>query len=35
MEPEMGMWKRFVRSLSEVNGCSLSWGFGRDLFQVY
>ena len=31
----MGMWKRFIISLSGVDGCSLSWGFGRGLFEVY
>jgi len=29
------IWKRFIRSLSVVDRCSLSWGFGRGLFEVY
>ena len=35
MQPQLGIWKRYIRSLSEVDRCSLSWGFGRGLLQVY
>ena len=35
MQPQLGIWKRYIRSLSEVDRCSLSWGFGRGLFEVY
>ena len=26
MQSRLGMWKRFIRSISEVGRCSLSWG---------
>ena len=29
------MWKRFITSLSWVDKCSLSWGSGRGLLEVY
>ena len=35
MQPQLGIWKRFVRSLLRVNRCSLSWGCGRGLLEVY
>ena len=31
----MGIWKRFIISLLVVDRCSLSWGFGRGLLEVY
>ena len=35
MQPQMGMWKRFIRNLLGVHRCSLSWGSGRGLLEVY
>ena len=35
MQPQLGIWKRFIRSLSEVDRCILSWGSGRGLLEVY
>ena len=35
MQPQLGMWKRFIRSLLVVDRCSLSWGSGRGLLEVY
>ena len=35
MQPQLVIWKRFISSLSEVDRCSLSWGFGRGLLEVY
>ena len=35
MQPQLGMWKRFIMSLSGVDRCSLSWGSGRVLLDVY
>ena len=35
MQPQLRIWKRFIRSLSGVDKCSLSWGFGRGLLEVY
>ena len=35
MQPRLGIWKRFIRSLLVVVRCSLGWEFGRGLFQVY
>ena len=35
MQPKLGIWKRFIRSLLGVDRCSLSWGFGRGLLEVY
>ena len=29
MQPQLGIWKRFIRSLLGVDRCSLSWGSGR------
>ena len=35
MQPQLGIWKRFIISLSGVDICSLSWGSGRGLLEVY
>ena len=35
MHPQMGMWKRFIRSLLRVDRCSLCWGSGRGLLEDY
>ena len=35
MQPKLGMWKRFIRSLLGVVRCSLSWESGRGLLEVY
>ena len=35
MQPQLGIWKRLIRSLSGVDRCSLSWGSGRCLLEVY
>ena len=35
MQTQFGIWKRFIRSLFGVNRCSLSWGSGRGLLEVY
>ena len=35
MQPQLGIWKRFIRSLLGVDRCSLSWGSGRGLLEVY
>ena len=35
MQPQLGIWKSFIRSLSGVDRCSLSWGFGRGLLEVF
>ena len=35
MQPQLGMWKRFIRSLLGVDRCSLSWGSGRGLLEAY
>ena len=35
MQPQLGIWKRFIRSLFGVDRCSLSWGSGRGLLEVY
>ena len=35
MHPQLGIWKRFIRSLIVVVICSLNWGFGRGLLEVY
>ena len=29
MQPQLGIWKRFIRSLLRVDRCSLSWASGR------
>ena len=29
------IWKRFIRSLSRVDRCRVSWGSGRGLLEVY
>ena len=35
MQPQLGIWKRFIRSLFAVDRCSLSLGSGRGLLEVY
>jgi len=35
MQPQLGIWKRFIRSLSGMDRCSLSWGSIRGLLEVY
>ena len=46
MQPQLGIWKRFIasllgvdrgsiRSLLGVDRCSLSWASGRGLLEVY
>ena len=35
MQPQLGVWKRFIRSLLGVDRCSLSWASGRGLLEVY
>ena len=35
MQLQLGIWKRFIRSLSGVDRFSLSWGFGKRLLEVY
>ena len=35
MQTQLGIWKKFIRSLFGVNRCSLSWGSGRGLLEVY
>ena len=35
MQPQMGIWKRLIRSLLGVDKCSLSCGSGRGLSEVY
>jgi len=35
MQPQLGIWKRFIRSLLRVDRCSLSWASGRSLLEVY
>ena len=35
MQPQLGMWKSFIRSLLGVDRCSLSLGSGRGLLEVY
>ena len=35
MQPQLGISKRFIRSLSDMDRCSLSWGSGRSLLEVY
>ena len=35
MQPQLRIWKRFIRSLSEMDRRSLSWGSGRGLLEVY
>ena len=32
---QLGIWKRFIRSLSGVDRGSLSWESGRGLLEVY
>ena len=35
MQTQLGMWKRFIRSLLGVDRCSLSWESGRGLLEIY
>ena len=35
MQPQLGIRKRFIRSLSGVDRCSLSWWSRRGLLEVY
>ena len=35
MQPQRGIWKRFIKNLSGVDRCSLSWGSGRCLLKIY
>ena len=35
MQLQLGIWKSLIRSLSGVDKCSLSWGSGRGLLEVY
>ena len=35
MQPQLGIWKRLIRSLLGVDRCSLIWGSGRGLLEVY
>ena len=35
MQPQLGNWKRFIRSLSGEYRCSLSWWSRRGLLEVY
>ena len=35
MQPQLGIWKRFIRNSLVVDRCNLSWGFGRGLLEVY
>ena len=35
MQPQLGMLKRFIRSLLLMDRYSLSWGSGRGLLEVY
>ena len=34
MQPQLGIWRRFIRSLLGVDRYSLSWGSGRGLLEV-
>ena len=34
MQPQLGNWKRFIRSLLGLDRCSLSWASGRGLLEV-
>ena len=35
MQPQLEIWKRFIRSLLGVDRFSLSWGSGSGLLEVY
>ena len=35
MQPQLGIWKKFIISLLVVDRSSLSLGSGRGLFKVY
>ena len=34
MQPQLGIWKRFIPSILVGDRISLGLGFGRSLFQV-
>ena len=34
-KPQLGIWKRFIRSLSGVDRCSLSWWSRRGLLETW
>ena len=35
MQTLLGIWNRYIRSLSEIDRCNLSLGSGRGLLEVY
>ena len=35
MQPKLGIRKRFIRNLLGVDRCSISWGSGRGLLEIY
>ena len=35
MQPQLGILKRLIPSLLRVDRCSLRWGSGRGLLEVY
>ena len=35
MQPQLGIWKRFIRSLLRVDRCSLSWASGRVAIERF
>ena len=35
MQPQLGIRKRFIRRLSGVDRCSLRWGSGRGLSEIF
>ena len=35
MQPQMGIWKRFITNLLGVDRCSLSWRSGGGVLEVY
>ena len=35
MQPQMVIWKRFIRHLLCVDRCSLNWVCGRGSLEVY
>ena len=35
MHLQLGIWKKFIRSLLGVDRCSLSWASGRGLLELY
>ena len=34
MQPQLGIWNRFIRSLLGLDRCSLSWASARGLLEV-